>query len=105
MCFATIAASGVLAFFGAVVGHLLGRRTAREQERWRRREETMRMIRWAAELATARETDQVELGVTALTALVRSPLVDGEDVASLRSVLRAARRGYDGGEEVRDVQD
>lgn len=70
MSLATIAASGVLAFFGAMVGHLLGRRTSREQERWRRREETMRMIRWAAELATGRDHNQAELGATALQALI-----------------------------------
>lgn len=104
MPFATAVASGLLAFLGAIVGHLLGRRTAREQERWHRREETMRMIRWAAELATARERDQVELGVTALVALIDSPLVDSEDVTFLRIMLRAARRGYDGAEEVSDVR-
>ena len=41
------------AFVGALIGHIVSRKGAKELEIWRRREETMRMLRWATELAAA----------------------------------------------------
>lgn len=42
-----LALTPVLAFLGALIGHVLTRRASLELDRWRRREETMRMLRWA----------------------------------------------------------
>jgi hypothetical protein len=71
--------AGALALLGAALGHLLGRVTAREQERWRRREETMRLLRWAADAASEASDRRIEIGIAALTALTASPLVDPDD--------------------------
>jgi len=46
-----------------LVGQLLTRRGARELDVWRRRAETMRMLRWAAELTMQPESGA--LGVSA----------------------------------------
>jgi hypothetical protein len=37
------------AFLGVLIGHVLLRRGANELDVWRRREETMRMLRWASD--------------------------------------------------------
>jgi hypothetical protein len=71
---------GALAFIGALAGHLLSRRSARELDRWRHREETMRLMRWAVELAVASEKPQARAGLTTLTALLDSPMLDPDDV-------------------------
>jgi hypothetical protein len=84
-------APGVLAFAGAALGHRYGRVTAREQERWRRREETMRLLRWAADAASEPERRRVEIGVTALIALTRSPLLDPDDLDFVSEVLAVSR--------------
>jgi hypothetical protein len=83
--------AGALALLGAALGHLLGRVTAREQERWRRREETMRLLRWAADAASEPEGRRIEVGIAALTALTTSPLVDPEDDDFVWAVLAATR--------------
>jgi hypothetical protein len=85
-------AAGALALLGAVLGHLLGRVTAREQERWRRREETMRLLRWAADAASGPDRWRGEVGVAALMALTASPLLDPEDNGFVWAVLTATRR-------------
>ncbi len=41
------------AFLGVLIGHWLLRKGANELDVWRRREETMRMLRWASEQATS----------------------------------------------------
>ncbi|MDP9444891.1 MAG: hypothetical protein M3P83_11320 [Actinomycetota bacterium] len=51
-----------LAFVGGMVGHLLTRKGAREMDTWRRREETMRMLRWAAEKSMMRATELLRWG-------------------------------------------
>lgn len=84
-------AAGALTLLGAVLGHLLGRVTAREQERWRRREETMRLLRWVADAASESEGRRLEVGVAALTALTVSPMVDSEDDDFVWAVLAATR--------------
>lgn len=64
----------LLAFAGVLVGHLLLRRGALEQDvRWRR-EETMRLLRWAAELALDADPGRSTVGVSAIGALQRSEL-------------------------------
>jgi hypothetical protein len=71
---------GALAFIGALAGHLLGRRSAVELERWRHREETMRLMRWAVELAVSDQKSRARAGLTTLTALLDSPMLDPDDV-------------------------
>lgn len=67
----------------------LTRRTAHESEiRWRR-EETMRMLRWAAELAASDDPARIDVGVAALDALDDSELLQGDDQAFITAVLAA----------------
>lgn len=92
----SIVVPGLLAFTGAFGGHILGRRTAREQDRWRQREETMRLLRWASELATERDDEERhELGAAALRALAESPILDIDDEQFVNSVALAAMRSHD----------
>jgi hypothetical protein len=39
-------ATPILAFVGAFVGHVISRSASKELDHWRRREETMRLLRW-----------------------------------------------------------
>ncbi len=81
--------SPVLAFAGVLVGQWLGRKEPRESEiRWRR-EETMRMLRWAAELSSDRDPARSAVGVAALDALDDSPLLQVEDQALITAVLES----------------
>lgn len=79
----------IAAFVGVLVGNLLTRKGARELETWRRREETMRMLRWASDLAVAAERAKARAGVAALTALSSSPLLQAEDQTLLDAMLDA----------------
>lgn len=67
------------AFLGALIGHVISRKGATELDMWRRREETMRMLRWAAELAVSDTPLTAQLGVAALRALNNSELLQRED--------------------------
>lgn len=66
----------VLAFVAAWLGSFFARRTAKELERRSKREETMRTLRWAAELATSEKEAIAGLGVAELNALAESDLLD-----------------------------
>ncbi|HCB07554.1 MAG TPA: hypothetical protein PLZ93_17610 [Nocardioides sp.] len=80
--------SPLLAFLGLLLGQLVTRRTARELDtRWQR-EETMRLLRWAADHAARTDAQLARLGVAALEALSESPLVQAADQSLLKSVLR-----------------
>ncbi len=46
-----LVASPLLAFLGVLLGHRVTRTSARELDRWRKREETMRLLRWATDIA------------------------------------------------------
>lgn len=81
------AATPVLAFTGALVGHWWNRTSAQENDRWRRREETMRLLRWAVELSTDPNEPRAAAGVIALTALLDSPLLDPDDVGLVAAVV------------------
>jgi hypothetical protein len=72
-------ASAVLAFAGAVVGQWWTRRSAVELDHWRRREETMRMLRWGAVLAADEHPLRAEAGLRTLTGLTESELLQPED--------------------------
>lgn len=82
---------GALAFIGALAGHLLGRRSAVELDRWRHREEAMRLMRWAVELAVSDQKIRSRAGLSALVALLDSPLLDEEDGGFLAAVADGVR--------------
>jgi hypothetical protein len=54
-----------------------------------KREEVMRIMRWAAELAISEDEGKAELGVAQLTALYDSPLLDEELLPQVDAALSA----------------
>lgn len=76
-----------MAFVGALIGHVLGRRASAELDVWRRREETMRMLRWASEQATSNEDGTARMGLAVLDALSESELLQQPDQALVDAVL------------------
>lgn len=96
--------SPLLAFLGVTLGQWAGRRGAQEAEvRWRR-EETMRMLRWAADLATSSEPTKSDLGVAALAGLQHSEILQPPDQELISNILDAivepAEDVYTGGDAV-----
>jgi hypothetical protein len=95
-------ATPALAFAGALVGVAVTRRGARELETRSRREETMRNLRWAAEMAIARDDQRAQLGIAELRALGESDLLDEEQRgfvdAALASVLEEPLEEVEGAE-------
>lgn len=87
------------ALAGVLIGQWLGRRTALEADDRAKREELMRTLRWAAELASSSDERKTELGVAQLTALGESSLLDAGDQifidAALSSVIREPREEID----------
>lgn len=83
-----------LTFLGIVLANLVTRRGATELETRSKREETMRTLKWAAELAVANDPAMADLGLRELTALGDSALLDPEQQtfidAALASVYGAA---------------
>lgn len=75
----------------AVEARLESRIGALELDKWRRREETMRLLRWAAEQATAPEgqEDAWRVGLATLQALGASELLQPEDQDLIDAVLVA----------------
>ena len=67
------------------------RKAARQLDQWRRREETMRILRWAADKATAQSDDERLLAVSVLDALDHSKpgMLQLEDQGILDAVLDA----------------
>ncbi len=78
------------AFTGVMLTGWLGRRTATEQETRSRREEVMRLLRWAAELAVSDDDRRAALGVDQLTALSVSSLLDDPEKALVDAALESA---------------
>ena len=78
-----------LAFAGAAWGHKVSRRSAVELDRWRKREETMRLLRWAVELATDTDEAKAKAGLTVLSALLDSALLDDADIELVATVVGA----------------
>ena len=87
--FAVSFGSPSLAFVGVLVSQWIGRRTARELEIRSRREETMRTLRWAAELAIDAAPSRARLGSSQLTTLGRSTLLDSEQSLFVKAALDA----------------
>ncbi len=86
---AVAVATPTLSFAGSWLGGSLNRRTARELDRWRRREETMRLLRWASELATDDDDRRAAVGVATMRALNASEMLQPEDLVMLAAVIGA----------------
>lgn len=75
------------ALFGVVLAQVLQRKGAAELDTWRRREETMRMLRWASEQAASGEPAAARMGVAALAALGSSELLQEADQDLVDAVI------------------
>lgn len=83
-------ASLVFSFIGGSLGARTASRADNRRDRGRRREETMRTIRWAAEKAADHDTLICEIGYDAMEALAASELLQAEDRSFLLRVTDAA---------------
>jgi hypothetical protein len=81
--------SPILAFLGAVIGHLVSRRTAKELELRSRREQLIKMLQWGAELAVSGDDDKARLGLGQLKAVEDSELCDSDVQAFVDAALEA----------------
>jgi len=75
------------AFAGVVLGQYLVRKGGNELDVWRRREETMRMLRWASEQAASSDPTKARMGVAALAALSTSELLQEADQDLVDAVI------------------
>jgi hypothetical protein len=74
----------------AFLGHYLGHRAARELEARSRREENMRILRWAAELAVSNDAAKARLGIQELEALRDSEMLTSAEQVFIYAALAAA---------------
>lgn len=79
----------VLTFCGVLVAQLILRRGATELETRSKREETMRNLRWAAELAVSDDDAKAKLGVSQLNALAMSEMLDDAQLTFVDAALAA----------------
>jgi hypothetical protein len=82
----------LLSFLGVLVGQRLGRKNAQELEARSQREEHMRHLRWAAELAVSEDQQQAELGIAELLALGESSALDATEQRLVDAALEAVYR-------------
>ena len=75
-----------------MVGQAVTRRGATELEFRSKREEVMRILRWAAELAVSDDQAHSRLGVAELGALLQSELLDEEEKDFVQAALTAVVR-------------
>lgn len=91
---AVAVATPLLAFAGVIVANVVTRMGDTELEVRSRREETMRTLKWAAELAVSDDPAKADLGLRELRALGDSAMLDPEQQsfidAALASVYGAA---------------
>jgi hypothetical protein len=94
--------TAALAFIGALLGGLFSRRTAKELDKWRQREETMRLLRWAIGLSVSEAPLNSTLGTAVLENLLTSNLLKDEDrefvdalVLTTKDLLRVMILGTD----------
>jgi hypothetical protein len=80
----------VLAFVGGLVGQLITRRGAVELEQRSKREEVMRNLRWAAELAASDDVNKARLGNRELRALENSEMLTASEVEFIYAAYDAA---------------
>ncbi|MEV0799049.1 hypothetical protein AB0I34_15215 [Kribbella sp. NPDC050281] len=88
--------SPLLALGGVFLGSYLTRKSDRELDVWRHREETMRMVRWAVEQILEGDEAGTDAGVVTLRSLMRSELLQAEDydlVAALTASVAIDRVG------------
>ncbi|WP_132295148.1 hypothetical protein [Kribbella sp. VKM Ac-2568] len=88
--------SPLLALGGVALGAYLTRKSDRELDTWRHREETMRMVRWAVEQILDGDEAGTDAGVVTLRSLMRSELLQPEDydlVAALTAAVAIDRVG------------
>jgi hypothetical protein len=82
----------ISAFLGVLAGNFFTRRGAKELETRSRREEVLRNLRWASELAVDADERKAALGVAQLNALADSDLLDESQQlfvdAALETVIR-----------------
>ena len=92
------------AFIGVAVGQWPSRKGAVELDVWRRREETMRMLRWASEQAASSDQARANMGVAALEALTTSELMQEADrelvVAVVASLVQASLEAVENSADV-----
>jgi hypothetical protein len=79
----------VLTAATAFLGQYFGRRATGELEARSRREEVMRNLRWAAELAVSNETAKSRLGLQELEALWTSELLTDVEQGFIDAALKA----------------
>jgi hypothetical protein len=84
--------SPLLAFAGVILGQSVTRRGDKELEFRSKREEVMRILRWAAELAVSDDQAHSRLGVAELGALMHSELLDEEEKDFVQAALTAVVR-------------
>jgi len=82
--------SPILTAAVALVGQRISRRGTRELESRSRREEVMRSLRWAAELAVSDDVRKARLGNRELRALQNSRLLSPAEVDFIYAALDAA---------------
>ncbi|MDN5770124.1 MAG: hypothetical protein L0H26_10365 [Microlunatus sp.] len=92
----------ILAFLGVLFGSWLTRRSARELETRSKREETMRTLRWGAELAASDKPGLADLGVAELVALSQSDLLDDSQKVFIDAALEAVVA--DPAEEIDEIE-
>lgn len=83
----------LLAFAGTMVGSWVSRKGDQETETRSKREETMRNLRWAAELAASDDDRQSALGVSQLTALASADMLDPEQEVFVEAALDSLLSG------------
>ncbi len=85
--------SPLAAFLAVLFGNWVNRRGQTELETRSKREETMRVLRWAAELAVSVDESEASLGVSQLRALGGSDLLDAAQQLFVDAALEAVVDG------------
>lgn len=83
----------IFTFLGVLLAQFIARIGAREMEARSRREEVMRNLRWAAELAVSEADGMADLGVAQLTALLESDLLDESEKVFVEAALDPVYEG------------
>ena len=79
------------ALLGVLISHVLTHRANTQLEDRSKREETLRMLRWAAELAVSGDNAKANLGVKQLASLGASELLDDDEQVFVDAALEAAQ--------------
>lgn len=87
LAIAVAIATPVLAFFGVLVANWITRRGAKELDTWRRREETMRLLRWAVESAASDKPVLAVAGLAVLEELIDAEILQPEDQRMVGAVV------------------